>query len=48
MRLGIGAEQRRLRPVDGKIEPRLVPANQLHIDRGEQPAIEQRAMLLAL
>ena len=41
-------EQGRLGAVHREFEPRLMAAHQLDIDGGEQPAIEQRAMLLAL
>src|SRR5262245_15966218 len=34
--------------VDGKIEPRLMAPHELDIDRRQQPAIEQGAVLLAL
>ena len=36
------------RAIHREFEPRLMAAHQLHIDRGEQPAIEQRAVLVAL
>ena len=47
-RFGIRPEQRPLTAVEHEFEPRLMPADQLHIDGGEQPAVEQRAVLLAL
>ncbi len=43
-----GMQQRRLRRgFRREFEPRLVAADELDIDRSQQPAIEQRAMLLA-
>ena len=46
--LFIRPQQGRLTAIHGEFEPRLMAAHQLHIDGGEQPAIEQRAVLLAL
>jgi hypothetical protein len=41
-------QQGGLAAIDGKLEPRLVTANELGIDARQQPAIEQSAMLVAL
>ena len=41
-------EQRAAPAIGGKFEPRLMAADQLHIDRRKQAAIEQRAVLVAL
>ena len=41
-------KQHGLRAINGKLEPRLVSDHKLGVDASEQPAIEQRAVLLAL
>ena len=44
----VGMQQCGLPAIDGEFEPRLVSADKLDINAGQQAAIDQRAMRLAL